>query len=182
MKTVELLSIIISLTGAFSFSEFSFSNAPKTNQPQNNSIPRPVQQATSDDDFEPIDNMHHFMKYICEPSSKGLKQLMATEPADRKAWEVFKNHALLLAETSALVATRGPEDKVKNQQWKAISAEVYRSGKSLYKSSGNYVGAKIFTAQCLTLATASTPFSPKGNSSSQNNHYKNANDSSNRET
>lgn len=136
MKTIELLSIIISLTGAI-----SFSNALKTNQLPNNSIPRSVQQATSDDDFEPIDNMHHFMEYICEPSYKGLRQVMATEPADRKAWKVFKNHALVLAETSALVANRGPKDEVKNQQWKAISAEVYRSGSSLYKSSGNYVEA-----------------------------------------
>lgn len=137
MKIVDLLVITISLTGAF-----FFSNAPKTNQTQNNSFSSPVQQSGSEDDFEPIDNMHHFMEYICEPSYKGLKPLMATEPADRKAWKVFKNHALVLAETSALVANRGPKDEVKNQQWKAISAEVYRSGKSLYKSSGNYVEAK----------------------------------------
>jgi hypothetical protein len=137
MKTVELLAIITSLTGAF-----FFSNAPHINQSQNNSIPLPVQQVTTDDDFEPIDNMHHFMEYICEPSYKGLKQVMATEPADRKAWKVFKNHALVLAETSALVATRGPEDELKNKEWIAISADVYRSGKSLYKSSGNYAEAK----------------------------------------
>lgn len=136
MKTVETLAIIISLSSAF-----FFSNAPD-NQPQNKVMPQPVLQTTTDGNFEPIDNMHHFMEYICEPSYKGLKQVLATEPADRKAWKAFKNHALVLAESSALVAARGPEDEVKNKQWKAISLEVYQSGKSLYKSAGNYSDAK----------------------------------------
>lgn len=136
MKTVELLAIIISLSSAFIFSNAS------GNQPQNKVMPQSAPQTTTDDDFEPIDNMHHFMEYICEPSYKGLKQVLATEPADRKAWKAFKNHALVLAESSALVAARGPEDEAKNKQWKAISLEVYQSGKSLYKSVGNYAEAK----------------------------------------
>ena len=138
MKTVELLVIISSLTGAF-----FFSTAPDSNQFHSKSTPLPIQQATTaDDDFSPVDNMHHFMEYICEPSYKGLKQVLESEPADRKAWKVFKNHALVLAESSAIVASRGPEEEDKNKQWKEISAEVYRSGKSLYKSSGNYAEAK----------------------------------------
>ncbi len=136
MKTVELLAIIISLSSAFIFSNAS------GNQPQNKVMPQSAPQTTTDDDFEPIDNMHHFMEYICEPSYKGLKQVLATEPADRKAWKAFKNHALVLAESSALVAARGPEDEAENKQWKAISLEVYQSGKSLYKSVGNYAEAK----------------------------------------
>ena len=136
MKTVELLAIIISLSSAFIFSNAS------GNQPQNKVMPQSAPQTTTDDDFEPIDNMHHFMEYICEPSYKGLKQVLATEPADRKAWKAFKNHALVLAESSALVAARGPEDEAENKQWKAISLEVYQSGKSLYKSAGNYAEAK----------------------------------------
>ncbi|MCP4096188.1 MAG: hypothetical protein GY748_08095 [Planctomycetaceae bacterium] len=137
MKTVELLAIIISLSSAF-----FFSNAANTNQPPNQVTSQPIQQPATDGDFEPVDNMHHFMEYICEPSYKGLKQVLATEPADRKAWKAFKNHALVLAESSALVAARGPEDEAKNKQWKAISADVYQSGKSLYKSAGNYSEAK----------------------------------------
>lgn len=136
MKTVELLAIIISLSSAFIFSNAS------GNQPQNKVMPQSAPQTTTEDDFEPIDNMHHFMEYICEPSYKGLKQVLATEPADRKAWKAFKNHALVLAESSALVAARGPEDEAENKQWKAISLEVYQSGKSLYKSVGNYAEAK----------------------------------------
>ena len=92
--------------------------------------------------FAPVDNMHHFMEYICEPSYKGLKQVLATEPADRKAWKVFKNHALVLAETSALVADRGPEEGDKAKQWDAIALAVYKHGKDLYKSSGKYEDAK----------------------------------------
>ena len=56
MKTVELLAIIISLSSAF-----IFSNA-LGNQPQNKVMPQPAPQTTTDDDFEPIDNMHHFMR------------------------------------------------------------------------------------------------------------------------
>lgn len=137
MKTVELVAIITSLSGAF-----LFSNATNTDQPQSKVAPKAVQTPATPDDFEPIDNMHHFMEYVCEPSYKGLKQVLSNEPADRKAWKAFKNHALVLAESSALVAARGPDDAAKNKEWKAISAEVYRSGKSLYKSAGDYAEAK----------------------------------------
>ena len=93
-------------------------------------------------DFEPVDDMHHFMEYVCEPSYKGLKQVLATEPANRQDWKSFKNHALVLAETSALVANRGPEDDAQSKQWKEICLAVYDSGKSLYKSAGKYDEAK----------------------------------------
>lgn len=90
--------------------------------------------------FQPVDNMHHFMEYVCEPSYKGLKALLATKPADRKAWKAFKNHSLVLAETSAIVSSRAPEEN--KIQWQQISHAVYESGKSLYKSTGKYEEAK----------------------------------------
>ena len=45
-----------------------------------------VQEQTLDDQFLPIDNMHHFMKYISQPSYKTLKQALASEPENRRAW------------------------------------------------------------------------------------------------
>lgn len=108
-------------------------------------LPAKPGQETTDpikDQFAPVEDMHHFMEYVCEPSYKGLKQVLATEPESRKAWKAFKNHALVLAETSALTAARAPEDKAKAKQWKQFSLEVYRSGTALYRSAGNYDDAK----------------------------------------
>lgn len=94
------------------------------------------------DDFVPVDNMHHFMEYICEPSFKGLKKLLANKPEDRADWKGFKNHALVLAETSALVADRVPDGHQDADQWKKISLNVHRTGTALYRSSGNYQEAR----------------------------------------
>lgn len=96
-----------------------------------------------DEQFVAVDNMHHFMEYICEPSYKGLKATLATEPTNRKQWKPFKNHSLVLAESIALVAQRGPEEADKSKQWKQISLNVHTHATSLYKSSGNYDQAKL---------------------------------------
>ena len=114
----------------------------ETENQESNTKSSNSKEAADEEAFAPIDNMHHFMEYICEPSYKGLKQVLATEPADRKAWKVFKNHALVLAETSALVAERGPEKEAEAKQWNTIALAVYKHGKDLYKSSGKYDDAK----------------------------------------
>lgn len=105
----------------------------------------PIQEETpAADPFQPVDNMHHFMEYISEPSYKGLKAALATQPKGRKGWSPIKSGALILAETSALVAERVPEgaDAEKTKQWKQISLEVYNAGKALYGSVGDYEQAK----------------------------------------
>ena len=105
----------------------------------------PSSETTSQTDpFPPVDNMHHFMEYISEPAYKGLKAALATEPENRRAWRPIKSHALILAETSALVADRVPEgaSDEQTQQWKQLSREVYNSGKALYGSVGDYAAAK----------------------------------------
>ena len=95
--------------------------------------------------FEPIDNMHHFMEYIAQPSYRSLKKSFAGEaPKDRRGWKSIKSHALILAETSALVADRVPEGATEEQTalWRQISFDVYKSGKDLYKSAGDFEAAK----------------------------------------
>lgn len=103
-----------------------------------------AQEQTLDDQFLPIDNMHHFMEYISQPSYKALKQALASEPENRRAWRPVKVNTLILAETSALVAARVPEDLNEEQakQWKQISLDVYNAGKELYGSMGQYDNAK----------------------------------------
>ena len=102
------------------------------------------ENAAQTDPFPPVDNMHHFMEYISEPAYKGLKEALASEPANRRAWRPIKSYALILAETSALVAGRVPEGSSAEQekQWKQLAREVYNSGKALYGSVGDYAAAK----------------------------------------
>ena len=75
-------------------------------------------------------------------SYKGLKATLATEPSNRKEWKPFKNHSLVLAESIALVAQRGPKEEDKSKQWKQISLDVHKHATALYKSSGDYDQAK----------------------------------------
>jgi hypothetical protein len=143
MKAFKLLTLFTLLTGAL-FILVGLST-PVVQEPSEESMVKANQGETdlrADAQFAPVDNMHHFMEYVCEPSYKELKALLAKEPEDRRGWKAFKNHALVLAETSALVAARSPKDESQAKQWKQISLDVYNSGKSLYKSSGNYEEAQ----------------------------------------
>ncbi len=141
---MRLLFLPIALTYVFCLSygniEPASKKSPMSDAPARSAIIQ--DDVSTDEQFEPVDNMHHFMEYICEPSYKGLKAGLAEEPKDRRSWKAFKNHALVLAETSALVAARGPEAPEKSKQWKQISLNVHKHGKALYKSSGNYAQAK----------------------------------------
>ena len=69
--------------------------------------------------FEPVDDMHHFMELISQPSYRALKDALKEEPKDRSVWRSAKTHAMILAETSALVATRPSEklDEAKRKRW-----------------------------------------------------------------
>jgi hypothetical protein len=89
--------------------------------------------------------MHHFMEYISQPSYRALKKTFAGEtPKNRKGWKSIKSHALILAETSALVADRVPDEATDEEasQWRQLSIDVYKSGKALYKSVGDFEKAK----------------------------------------
>ena len=116
-------------------------------KPATSTAPVAVQEteAAQDEAFAAIDNMHHFMEYISQPSYRALKDGLATEPADRAAWRPLKSHALILAETSAIVSRRTPEKATDEEiaQWQQISLDVYNSGKELYQSLGDYEKAKV---------------------------------------
>ncbi len=123
--------------------------SPQDPQEKSESEKAEMKMAKADADeeatFEPIDNMHHFMEYISQPSYRALKKSFAGEaPADRKGWKQIKSHALILAETSALVADRVPKGSTEDQEkeWREISLAVYQAGKKLYKSVGDFEAAK----------------------------------------
>ncbi len=94
--------------------------------------------------FEPVDDMHHFMELVSQPSYRALKDALKEEPKDRRVWRGVKTHAMILAETSALVAERpfAKLDEAQKKRWSEISVEVYAAGKELYKATGKYDVAK----------------------------------------
>jgi len=136
LATLLLILFTVVVSGGLASTHFVPQEKTKpANQEKEKEVP-------IDEQFEAVDNMHHFMEYICEPSYKGLKAALATEPANRKAWKPFKNHALVLAETAALVAARAPDDEAKAKEWKTIALSVHKHGAALYKSAGQYEQAK----------------------------------------
>ena len=85
------------------------------------------------DDFQPVDNMHHFMEYIYEPIYKELKPFTEKEPADKKAWSTMKKDAMILSEASTLLAQRVPT-KGDADEWKKWSLQVHKYGAELYQA------------------------------------------------
>ncbi|MEZ6093159.1 MAG: hypothetical protein R3C03_02815 [Pirellulaceae bacterium] len=80
--------------------------------------------------FEPVDDMHHFMEYVCEPSYRALKDVLQNEPEDRRVWRQIRSASMILAETSSIVAERAPEENA--ELWKEISAEVYKHSRAIF--------------------------------------------------
>jgi hypothetical protein len=153
MKISQVLALVLAVSGMIAGIAYSGvqdgtkesakqESAKQESQQEDSKTEASKNDTASLEGFEPVDNMHHFMEYICEPSYKSLKQIMQKEPEDRKGWKAFKNHTLVLAETSALVATRGPDEPEKSKKWKEISLSVYKSGAAMYKATGNFEEAK----------------------------------------
>lgn len=79
-----------------------------------------------------LDNMHHLMEYVFEPSYKRLKVSMASEPADRNAWKDIKGDSLTLAEATNLLFDRLPEDR--HADWKLLAVSTREKGFELYQA------------------------------------------------
>jgi hypothetical protein len=147
MKMISLLVLSLSMIAMLSVSVgFTWQEPDKTARDETVKSADAEKKAdeSTDDQFVPIDSMHHFMEYISQPSYLALKEKLAEEPTDRRVWRTIKSHALILAETSALVAQRAPEklDEEQTKLWKQISLDVYKSGTSLYKSNGDFAKAR----------------------------------------
>ena len=75
-------------------------------------------------------DMHEFMEYVFQPTYLRLKQAMAAEPADNKAWKPIKADSLILAEGGNLLLMRAPEKDA--AAWNELSAAVRDAGAGLY--------------------------------------------------
>ncbi|QEG23232.1 hypothetical protein [Mariniblastus fucicola] len=146
MKMFSIASVVCCVVVGVSFAYAT------TQDPQEKSDSKPVVQESKEDSdesadavtFEPVDNMHHFMEYICQPCYRSLKESFAGEPPEnRRAWKSIKSNALILTETTALLADRVPKNSSDEQAalWREISHDVYTSGKALYKSAGDFEAA-----------------------------------------
>ncbi len=106
----------------------------RTVEAESNSLGMPEQSSAAIvfvDEFEPVDNMHHFMEYVYEPVYKELAEVLKTEPADKKAWAKVKSGAMILAESSSLLAKR-PSEKADAKKWSEFSAIVNSNGAKLF--------------------------------------------------
>ena len=81
---------------------------------------------------EPVEaDVHEFMEYAFEPFFESLKDSLASEPKDRKAWKAVKANSLILAENGNLLMLRGPKEHSK--KWNELSAAMRDQGKHVYR-------------------------------------------------
>ncbi len=89
-----------------------------------------------EDAFAPMDDMHRFMDFITKPAYRSLKEILDEGELGRSAFRKVQRHAMLLGETTNLVAERGPEDEEKNKEWRASSMDTFKGAKALYDAAG----------------------------------------------
>ena len=126
MKIANTLFVSLLLAG--SFVSVPFANSISTTQ----------DGEEQEVELAPVADMHHFMEYISKPSYRELKSLLAEEKIRRSAWKKVEQHALILAETTILVAQRPPEDATEEvtTDWHGISVDTYKHAVALYKAAG----------------------------------------------
>ncbi len=84
--------------------------------------------------LKPVEtNMHEFMEYAFQEPYKRLKNSLAKEPANGRAWKGVKSDGLILAEGGNLLMMRGP--KAHRDAWTKHAAAVRERGGKLYQSS-----------------------------------------------
>lgn len=76
------------------------------------------------------DDMHEFMEYAFEPFFHELKESLAKEPENKRAWKPVKANSLILAESGNLLMLRGPEEN--KDAWNRLAHELRDQGKLLY--------------------------------------------------
>lgn len=77
-------------------------------------------------------DLHEYMEYMNQPHYLQLKQELASEPANGKAWVKVKSAALVLAEGGNLLMLRKPEENA--AEWVRYSKDVRDDGSKLYRA------------------------------------------------
>lgn len=77
-------------------------------------------------------NPHEFMEYVNQPNYRQLRQALAQEPKDEKAWESVTSSSLVLAESGNLLLFRPPNENA--DAWKRHAVSVREQGSKLYQA------------------------------------------------
>jgi hypothetical protein len=129
-----LFLLIIAIFG--SFGVYASLEPPLADTPEiaNSETTLAVSLSRKSGDFKPVDNMHHFMEYVYEPTYNQLKKNVSTEPTAKEIWSKIKSGAMILAESSTLLAQRAP-DKGDKDLWISSSLLVHQHGSKLFTAS-----------------------------------------------
>lgn len=131
-KKAVFLFLLFAFSGLLLASMFTPETVVGANIPASDALAL-ESKVTNDDHLKPVDNMHHFMEYIYEPVFNNLKKSVEKEPVEKAGWTAIKSGALILAETSILLAERPPAEN-KSSTWKETSELVYQGGSGLYQA------------------------------------------------
>ncbi len=83
------------------------------------------------EETEPVeDSMHEFMEYVFQPAYIRLKDNLAAEPANNRAWKPLKSDSLILAESCNLLFSRKPDDD--GDDWIRHAVAARRDGAAVY--------------------------------------------------
>lgn len=84
------------------------------------------------------------MELLFDPPQKKLKELMAAQPADRRAWNEVKDQVGVLAEVTNLIALRSELDYEKTDEWDQLAGKSQAAAIALLEpvKASDYAAAK----------------------------------------
>lgn len=103
-----------------------------------------AQDASAPGEGVAVLDTYNLMELLFEPPFTKLKESMATEPADRRAWNAVKDQVGILAEVSNLVALRNELDYEKTEEWDQFAAKSRDAAIALLEpvKASDYAAAK----------------------------------------
>jgi hypothetical protein len=90
-------------------------------------------QDATKDGLVPTVDCHHLMEYIVEEAFDDLKEDLAAEPANKKAWRGVLSSSAMLAETGNLLLIRRPKD-VDAREWTTLAVALRETGSEVMKT------------------------------------------------
>ncbi|GEM_PF-6723681 len=123
-------------------------------------------QEAAKDGLAPTVDCHHLMEYIVEEAFDDLKEDLATEPANKKAWRGVLSSSVMLAETGNLLLIRRPDD-ADAREWTTLSIALRETGSEVMKAAKarDYAATKkayaAMVASCNKCHTRFTDGEPK---------------------
>jgi hypothetical protein len=96
-------------------------------------VPANSRTAHIPSDLKPLVDVHEFMEHVVDNTFAKVKQGLADEPVDFKAWRAVRDASLLLGESGNLLLIRKP-DAADSAEWSKLSIAMRESGDALTKA------------------------------------------------